>query len=130
VLALGYVFFLLAAGARSGVQIGTRFDHAPIAYVLSAIAAGVYAAGLAALLLAERQPARRRWAAWVGAAELGGVAGVGLLSLLRPAMFPDATVWSRFGAGYGYVPVALPLLSIGWGLGDRRGARGDAATGA
>jgi ABC-type spermidine/putrescine transport system permease subunit II len=27
---------------------------------------------------------------------------------------PDETVWSGFGAGYGYVPLVLPLLGLAW----------------
>ena len=40
--------------------------------------------------------------------ELAGVLVVGATSLLVPEEFPDATVWSEFGAGYGYVPLVLP----------------------
>jgi hypothetical protein len=27
---------------------------------------------------------------------------------------PDETVWSRFGAGYGYLPLALPVAALVW----------------
>lgn len=114
VLALAYGFFVLAAGARSGVQIATKFSAAPLAYVLSAAAACMYTAGLVVFVLAERDPARRRWALWLGAAEFSGVLAVGLASELARAAFPDATVWSGFGAGYGYVPAVLPVLAICW----------------
>jgi hypothetical protein len=59
VLALAYGFFVLAAGARSGVQIATRFSAAPLAYLLSA-AALIYTSGLLVFVLAERNPTRRR----------------------------------------------------------------------
>jgi hypothetical protein len=33
---------------------------------------------------------------------------------LDKAAFPDATVWSLYGDGYGYVPVVLPILGLLW----------------
>ena len=57
--------------------------------------------------------------------ELVGVLVVGVTSLLVPEEFPDATVWSEFGAGYGYVPLVLPLVGLWWLL---RGARSDTVT--
>ena len=38
---------------------------------------------------------------WV---ELGGVVTVGTLSLVEPDWFADASVWSGYGIGYGFVP--------------------------
>ena len=35
-------------------------------------------------------------------------------SLLVPEEYPDATVWSEFGAGYGFVPLVLPLVGLWW----------------
>ena len=46
--------------------------------------------------------------------ELAGVVAVGVLTLTDAAAFPDATVWSDFGAGYGYVPLVLPVLGLLW----------------
>jgi hypothetical protein len=46
--------------------------------------------------------------------ELLGVLTVGTLSVLDPAAFPDATVWSGYGRGYGFVPLALPVLGLLW----------------
>ena len=46
--------------------------------------------------------------------ELVGVLGVGTLSLLDPAAFPRATVWSLYGIGYGFVPLVLPVLGLLW----------------
>src|SRR5580704_8675721 len=37
-----YALFALSASARAGVQIATKFHHAPVAYLLSAFAAVVY----------------------------------------------------------------------------------------
>ena len=48
---------------------------------------------------------------------LGGpgiVLVVGTASYLVPDAFPDQTVWSHFGQGYGYVPLVLPVLGLLW----------------
>ena len=39
---------------------------------------------------------------------------VGTLSLTDRAAFPDATVWSGYGQGYGFVPLVLPVLGLLW----------------
>jgi len=52
--------------------------------------------------------------------ELVGVLAVGAWSLADKAAFPDATVWSGFGSGYGYVPLVLPMIGLWWLL---RGSR-------
>ena len=39
---------------------------------------------------------------------------VGTLSLTDRAAFPDATVWSGYGRGYGFVPLVLPVLGLLW----------------
>jgi hypothetical protein len=122
VLALAYGFFSLAAGARSGVQLGTHATRAPFAYSLSAVAAAIYLAGTVAVLAADRRPAHRRWAIRLCAVEIFGVLFVGTLSLLAPRAFPDASVWSHYGAGYGYVPAALPLLALFWLVGVNGGS--------
>jgi hypothetical protein len=36
------------------------------------------------------------------------------VSYLVPSEFPDKTVWSHFGAGYGYFPLILPILGLLW----------------
>ena len=46
--------------------------------------------------------------------ELVGVVGVGAVSLVRPELFPDATIWSQFGAGYAFIPLVLPLVGLWW----------------
>jgi hypothetical protein len=46
--------------------------------------------------------------------ELVGVLAVGTASVLYPSAFPDATVWSVYGQGYGYVPLVLPVLGLWW----------------
>ncbi|MFF2509487.1 hypothetical protein ACFVTY_39925 [Streptomyces sp. NPDC058067] len=114
VLPAGYAVFALAAGGRSSVQLATHASRAPLAYTLSALAALVYVAGLVALLRAGSGPRAHRGAAVVCGLELVGVVGVGALSLLDPGAFPDDTIWSRFGSGYGFVPAALPVLGLLW----------------
>ena len=39
---------------------------------------------------------------------------MGLLSVLDPGLFKDASVWSKFGVGYGFVPLVLPLIGLWW----------------
>ena len=112
VLLVVYAIFALSAGARALFQIATQFDRAPEAYLLSAFAAVVYL--VAATALGWATPASTRLARVAVLTELVGVLGVGLLSVLRPADFPDPTVWSDFGIGYGFVPVVLPVLGLLW----------------
>ncbi|MFC5181301.1 hypothetical protein [Actinomadura harenae] len=107
-----YALFALAAGARAGVQIGTKFSEAPAAYVLSAVAAVVYVLATVALALGGRTS--RRVAVAACSVELLGVLVVGTLSLADASAFPDATVWSGFGRGYGYVPLVLPVIGLVW----------------
>lgn len=112
VLIAVYAVFALSATARAGVQIATRFSEAPVPYLLSALAGVVYI--LATIGLAGRGPRARRlaWAA-VGF-ELAGVLVVGTLSLVDAADFPDDTVWSAYGRGYGFVPLVLPIVGLWW----------------
>ena len=42
-----------------------------------------------------------------------GVVSIGTLSVIDPAAFPRATVWSVYGIGYGFVPLVLPILGTG-----------------
>jgi hypothetical protein len=44
--------------------------------------------------------------------ELVGVLVVGTLSLVLRDAFPDETVWSTYGIGYGFVPLVLPVLGL------------------
>jgi len=107
-----YALFALAAGARAGVQIATRFDEAPLAYLLSAAAAAIYL--VATIGFARGGRRGRRLAMVCCSIELVGVLAVGTLSLLAPDAFPDETVWSTFGRGYGFVPLVLPVLGLLW----------------
>jgi len=59
-------------------------------------------------------PAARRIAVLSCSIELAGVLAVGTWSLADPATFPDATVWSGYGSGYGFVPLVLPVFGLLW----------------
>jgi hypothetical protein len=112
VLVAIYALFALAASARAGVQIATKLGDAPVAYLLSAFAAMVYI--LATVTLAVGTPTARRIAVLSCSVELAGVLAVGTWSLADPAIFPDATVWSGYGSGYGFVPLVLPVFGLLW----------------
>jgi len=104
-----YAVFALSASARSLFQLATKASEAPFAYGLSAVAGVIYI--VATFALATN---RVSLAAWAISIELVGVLSVGILTLADPRMFPDATVWSDFGAGYGFVPLVLPFVGLGW----------------
>src|SRR5580698_6795605 len=112
VLVAIYALFALSASARAGVQIATKFHNAPVAYLLSAFAGVVYI--LATVTLAVGSPTARRIAVVSCSVELAGVLAVGTWSLADPATFPDATVWSSYGSGYGFVPLVLPVFGLLW----------------
>ncbi|GAA1702365.1 membrane protein [Microcella alkalica] len=112
VLVVVYAVLALAATGRSGYQIATKFAEAPVAYSLSAIAAIVYV--VATVALVARGTAALRVAVVAIVFELVGVLAVGAASLLDPALFPDETVWSRFGQGYLFIPLVLPVLGLLW----------------
>lgn len=107
-----YGVFALAATARAGVQIATRFSDAPLAYLLSAFAAVVYVIATVALAIGGR----RAWrvALLSCSVELIGVLTIGSLSLVASDAFPDETVWSGYGRGYGFVPLVLPIIGLLW----------------
>ena len=112
VLVAVYGVFALAACARAGVQIATRFDEAPLAYLLSAFAGVIYV--VATIMLARGTRTSRKVATVAIVVELVGVLTVGTLSVLDPEAFPRATVWSVYGIGYGFVPLLLPILGLWW----------------
>src|ERR1700748_2798436 len=120
-----YALFALSASARAAVQIATKFSHAPVAYLLSALAAVIYI--LATVTFAVGSPAARRIAVLSCSVELVGVLAVGTWSLADRATFPDATVWSGYGSGYGFVPLVLPVLGLLWLRRWSKRARGQPA---
>ena len=116
-----YLLFAIAATARAGVQIATKFHQAPVAYLLSALAAVIYV--VATIGLSRGDTAGRRTALLCCTVELLGVIAVGFLSVFDRELFPDDTVWSGFGQGYGYVPLVLPVLGLLWLRHTRRSTR-------
>ena len=123
-----YAVFALAAGARATVQLLTAAGRAPVAYALSAAAAAIYL--VAAFALAR---GARRVALVAISIELAGVVLVGAATAADPAPFGDETVWSRFGAGYGYVRAraagARPRLARPAGVSSPAGAMTRASKG-
>jgi hypothetical protein len=112
VLLTVYIIFAVAAGARAGVQIALKFNEAPLAYLLSAVAAAVYLAATIGLAVGG---AKGRLTALTSCSiELVGVLVVGTLSIGDKAAFPDQTVWSDYGSGYGYIPLVLPMIGLYW----------------
>ncbi len=107
-----YAVFALAASARSAYQLATQWSTAPLAYLLSALAAVIYI--VATIALAAGTPRSQRVATIAIIIELCGVLIVGTLSLVDPSLFPRATVWSGFGRGYGFIPLVLPVVGLWW----------------
>lgn len=120
ILVAVYALLALAATGRSILQISEYFDRAPVSYLLSALAAVIYLVATVALARGGRTSVRVATVAC--SVELAGVLLVGLWSFLDQAAFPDKTVWSHFGAGYGYVPLVLPVLGLLWLRRHRRAA--------
>lgn len=104
-----YAVFALSATGRSVTQLATKADEAPVPYALSAFAAVVYLVATWALATD-----RRRVALVAVGIEMAGILLVGATSLLVPEEFPDQTVWSDFGIGYGFVPLVLPFVGLWW----------------
>ncbi|KAD3515384.1 hypothetical protein GD627_14100 [Arthrobacter yangruifuii] len=116
-----YAIFALAATARAAFQILTKFEHAPLAYLLSAFAAVVYI--VATVGLARSGAGAYRVSVAAVGVEMVGVLAVGLFGLIDPAALPEDTVWSGFGSGYGYVPLVLPMIGLWWLYRHREDAR-------
>ncbi|MEV4330108.1 hypothetical protein AB0K02_06160 [Streptomyces sp. NPDC049597] len=122
-LLLVWLYGVMSVGAvsRSVYQILTDFGSAPLAHVLSAVAAAVYA--FITYTLVRGGETARRAALVCCAAELAGVLIVGTWTLAEPSAFPDSTVWSEYGMGYLFIPVLLPVTGMLW----LRRARGHSA---
>jgi hypothetical protein len=104
-----YAVFALSATGRSSVQLATKFSEAPLPYLLSGLAAVVYIIATWALATG-----RRGLALVAVGIEMAGVLVVGATSVLLPQDYPDQTVWSEFGVGYGFVPLVLPMVGLWW----------------
>jgi hypothetical protein len=109
VLVFVYGILAFAASGRASFELTTKFDEAPFPYTLSIIAAVVYVVATWALATG-----RRGIAVATVSFELIGVLAVGFSSLLATDKFPEASVWSDFGAGYGWVPLVLPVVGLWW----------------
>lgn len=112
ILVAVYAIFALAATSRAAVQISTKFHEAPLAYILSALAAVIYI--VATVALARSGSMSWRVALGCLTVELAGVLVVGTLSIFDREAFPDATVWSGYGEGYGFIPLVLPVIGLLW----------------
>ena len=107
-----YGVFAISATARASFQILTKFEEAPFAYSLSLVSALVYI--LATISLAKQGQTWKKLALYSVIFELVGVLAVGTLSVVYPELFSHPSVWSGFGQGYGYIPLALPILGLLW----------------
>lgn len=128
VLITVYIILAMAATFRSVYQMLTKFDEAPLAYVLSAVSGVVYI--VATIALIKRGRGMWRTVAWIALVfELVGVLVVGTLSIVMPELFGHPSVWSFYGQGYVYIPLVLPVLGLIW-LSRETRAVADAAAGA
>jgi hypothetical protein len=109
VLVFVYGILAFAASGRATFELTTKFSQAPFPYAMSIVAAVVYI--LATWALATNH---RRIALGAVSFELAGVLAVGLSSLVLTDKFPEASVWSDFGSGYGWVPLVLPFAGLWW----------------
>jgi hypothetical protein len=105
-----YAVFAVSASARALYQVVREFEQAPVAYSLSAVAAVVYL--VATVSLANKKLHKLAWIAVTF--ELVGVLSVGILSFVLPDLFAHPSVWSKFGQGYGFIPLVLPILGMFW----------------
>lgn len=112
ILAVSYPVLALSAGARAIYQLFLKED---VTYYLPAILSGI--AAIAYLLATIGFVVRKRWAWRLSVTmllfELSMVIIVGTLSLIIPDVI-GRTVWGRFGADYGYLPLIQPLLGLAW----------------
>ena len=106
-----YGVLALAATARGLYQVATKLDEAPVAYVLSLAARASSTSSRR-----SRWPRDRRRLAWADGRlrAASACSSSATLSLVDVGDFPDETVWSPFGAGYGYVPLVLPFVGLWW----------------
>lgn len=116
ILVFVYGILAFAATGRATFELLAKFSDAPLPYALSVVAALVYIVATWALATDRRQTALA-----AVSFELVGVLAVGLSSLIWTDKFPEASVWSDFGVGYGWVPLVLPVVGLWWIL---RGSRG------
>ena len=112
ILIFAYGVLAFAAIGRSSFELATKFDKAPVPYALSAVAAVFYV--LATISLVKKGKFFNRLATWILSFELLFVVTVGLVTTVDESLFPAHTVWSNFGASYGFTPLALPIIGLVW----------------
>ena len=107
-----YAILAISATARAVWQLADHGATAPVPYALSLFAGIVY---LIATVALAKGTGRWRVVAWIAVTfEAVGVLAVGFGTLAFPGSFPDQTVWSGFGQGYGYIPLILPFVGMFW----------------
>lgn len=112
ILVAVYAILALAATFRGAWQLADHGSEAPLAYSLSLLAGIIYI--VATVALAIGTPVWRT-VAWIAVSiEAIGVLAVGFSSVLSSDWFPDKSVWSNFGQGYGYIPLVLPFVGMYW----------------
>jgi hypothetical protein len=104
-----YAVFALSASVRAIYQLLRKYDEAPLAYWLSLVAAIVYIVATLALAKGNYSLANKTLVF-----ELAGVITIGSLSVFIPELFAHPSVWSYFGMGYAFIPLALPLFGLWW----------------
>ena len=104
-----YGVFAISATVRASYQLIRRYEEAPLAYWLSLFSALIYV--VATIALARNKVVLAKYTLII---ELVGVVVIGLLSVLVPSLFAHPTVWSFFGMGYGFIPLALPIFGLWW----------------
>ena len=107
-----YAILAISATARGAWQLIDHGATAPLPYSLSLFAGIIY---IVATIALAKGAGTWRLVAWLAVSfELLGVLAVGISSLTAPGSFPDQTVWSNFGQGYGYIPLLLPIAGLIW----------------
>jgi hypothetical protein len=102
-----YAVLAFAALGRSSFELATKFSVAPLPYSLSAAAALIYVFVTVAMIRGWRTAA-----IILLAIELTFVLVVGFSGFVDPSLFPQKTVWTAFGIGYGFFPLFMPVIGL------------------
>lgn len=102
-----YAVLAFSALGRSIFELLVKFGEAPLPYTLSLTAASLYV-----VLTVAMAKSWRKMATVLLSIELAFVLAVGTLDLVSPSLFPDKTVWSGFGFGYGFFPLFMPVIGL------------------
>ena len=115
VLIFFYGLLAVAATSRVLYQLIVRAwlgGEPLLPYLISTFSALIYL--VACFSFGRRSLWAWRFTVVVCAIELIGVLVVGTLNWRVPSLFPHATVWSNFGAGYLFLPLMLPIAGLAW----------------